>query len=115
MNRVSSAIEADSMPRRQLGDPDEVVAIARSGERELDVGTVADVGALSDRAPPAPRGERGRVAVGQGEVDVVGDVDLRGEAGGGRLDFDLLARPRSGAASTYRPMPTPPAFSSVPS
>ena len=40
---------------------------------------------------PAARGQRRRVAVGQGEVDVVGDVNLRGEARGGRLDFDRLA------------------------
>ena len=81
---------------RQRGDPDEVVAVARSIERERDVGAVADVGVCPDRAAPAARGQRGRVAVGQGEVDVVGDVDLRGEAGGGRLDFDLLCRRRWG-------------------
>src|SRR5271154_3383404 len=56
---------------RQLHDPDEVVAIARAAERELDMSAAPNVRIFPDRTPPAACGERRWVAIGQRELDLV--------------------------------------------
>src|ERR1700753_4167108 len=61
------------LPGRKRGEPDQVVAVS-AARGEANALVIAHLFGSAERALPAALGERGGVAVGVGEVDLVGAV-----------------------------------------